>query len=710
MIKRVVFLLLLSLHSIFSVAREGMWIPLLLEQNISDMQEMGFKLNTEDIYSINQSSMKDAIVHFGGGCTGELISPEGLLVTNYHCGYGDIQSHSSVSNDYLTNGFWATDRNHELPNPGLTVTFLISIEDVSDQVLSGANSDNTNAEKDSIIEANKARIEDVAKEKTGYYSEIKPFYEGNQYYLFLTETFTDVRLVGAPPSSIGKFGGDTDNWMWPRHTGDFALFRIYAGKDNKPADYSSENIPYCPKSYFPISISGISEGDFTMVFGYPGNTQQYLPSHDIKIILEESDPDRIAIREIKLKLLADYMQNDDETRIKYAAKYASASNSWKKWQGEIIGLKRLSTVQKKQEEEQKFIQWVNSDSIRKLEYGNIFSSFDELYPVLAPLLKAYNYYTECIYRGTDVIKNYQLFSSLTQKNEPMSREHIQPKVEMRFKDYSAEVDCDVFANLIIKYYNDLPSDYLPGELIQLFKHKDFRVNLTEMYLNSFLTNKESMITVLSESSYAKFNRKCKNDRLFQLLDAITEHYNNAVSDKYWYVNRKIDLVQQKYVKALFEMNKDEMIYPDANSTLRVSYGKVEGYKSRDGVNYNYYTTLDGVIEKGRQNIDDYYVDPKLRELYLSKDFGRYALPDSIMPVCFTASNHTTGGNSGSPVIDSDGNLIGINFDRCWEGTMSDIDFDPEKCRNISLDMRYMLFIIEKYANAGYLLNEMKIIE
>jgi hypothetical protein len=710
MIKRVVFLLILSLLSIFSVSREGMWIPLLLERNISDMREMGFNLNAEDIYSINQSSMKDAIVHFGGGCTGELISPEGLLVTNYHCGYGDIQSLSSVDNDYLTNGFWAMNRNEELPNPGLTVTFLIGIENVTEQVLLGTHSNNTNAEKDSIIEANKTRIEDASKEKTGFDSKIKPFYEGNQFYLLLTETFTDVRLVGAPPSSIGKFGGDTDNWMWPRHTGDFALFRIYAGKDNKPADYSTENIPYCPKSYFPISISGINEGDFTMVFGYPGNTQQYLPSHDIKIILEESDPDRIAIRDIKLRILADYMQNDDETRIKYAAKYASTSNSWKKWQGEIIGLKRLSTVQKKQEEEQKFIQWVNSDSLRKKEYDSIFPLFDELYPVFRPLIKAYNYYTECIYRGTDVIKNYQLFSSLIHINKPISKEHIKPKVEMRFKDYSTEVDCDVFTNLIIKYHNDLPSDYLPDELTQLFKHENYRARLTEMYLNSFLTNKGAMITVLSESSPAKLNRMCKKDGLFQLIDAITEHYNNAVSNKYWDMDRKIDLVQQKYMKALFEMKKEEMIYPDANSTLRVSYGKVEGYKARDGVNYNYYTTMDGIMEKGSQNIDDYNVDPKLRELYLSKDFGRYALPDSTMPVCFTASNHTTGGNSGSPVIDSDGNLIGINFDRCWEGTMSDIDFDPEKCRNISLDMRYMLFIIEKYANSGYLLNEMKIIE
>lgn len=673
------------------------------------MHDMGFKLNTEDIYSINQSSMKDAIVHFGSGCTGELISPEGLLVTNYHCGFGEIQSHSAIENDYLTTGFWADNRDQELPNPGLTVTFLISLEEITKEVLAGSEVFTDETVADSLIESNKQKIINEAKERTGYDAEIKPFYEGNQYYLFLTETFRDVRLVGAPPSSIGKFGGDTDNWMWPRHTGDFSLFRIYAGKDNKPATYSPENIPYCPKSYFPISISGIHEGDFTMVFGYPGNTQQFLPSNEVENILDETDPDRIAIRDLKLRILSEHMEENDETRIKYAAKYATASNSWKKWQGEIIGLKRLGTVEKKKEEEKEFVQWVNADAQRKKEYGNILPSFDELYPIFKPLSKAYNYYSECIYRGSDVYKNYQLFTTVSAGDNPKNPLNRQEEARKLFKNFSSGVDCEVFTSLIIKYHHDLSADYLPTELIQVFKRGDYMERLKEMYMKSFLVNKQTMLSVTEEKASLKLIQKCKKDELYLLLDAITRNFNDKVSDKYWDITRKIDLVQQKFVKAQFEMKKGGMIYPDANSTLRVSYGKVEGYKSRDGVSYNYYTTLDGVMEKESTDSEEYRVDNKLKHLYKTKDFGSYALPDSTMPVCFTASNHTTGGNSGSPVIDSRGNLIGINFDRCWEGTMSDIEFDPEKCRNISLDMRYMLFIIDKYAGAGYLLSEMKIV-
>jgi hypothetical protein len=377
-----------------SGAREGMWIPTLLEQNIAEMQAMGFELTAEDVYSVNQSSMKDAIVHFGGGCTGELISAEGLLVTNYHCGYSEIQSHSSVENDYLTNGFWASSRNEELPNKGLSVTFLISIEDVTNKVLDGTGKLVSPASVDSLVAINIEQIKRDAKEKSGYDANIKPFYEGNQFYLFLTETFTDIRLVGAPPSSIGKFGGDTDNWVWPRHTGDFSLFRIYAGKDNKPTNYSPENIPYAPRSFFPIDITGIEEGDFTMVFGYPGTTQQYLPSHEVKIILEDTDPDRVAIRDIKLDILARHMEKDDETRIKYAAKHASTSNSWKKWQGEIIGLKRLKTIENKKEEEKEFAQWVASDSIRNEKYSNIL-----------PVSTRYNRFTRRFQKLTRTISN-----------------------------------------------------------------------------------------------------------------------------------------------------------------------------------------------------------------------------------------------------------------------------------------------------------------
>lgn len=709
MTKQIAFSFLLFILPFASGAREGMWIPTLLEQNIAEMQAMGFELTAEDIYSVNQSSMKDAIVHFGGGCTGELISAEGLLVTNYHCGYSEIQSHSSVENDYLTNGFWASSRNEELPNKGLSVTFLISIEDVTDKVLDGTGKLASPASVDSLVAINMEIIKRDAKEKSGYDANIKPFYEGNQFYLFLTETFTDVRLVGAPPSSIGKFGGDTDNWVWPRHTGDFSLFRIYAGKDNKPANYSPENIPYAPRSFFPIDITGIEEGDFTMVFGYPGTTQQYLPSHEVKIILEDTDPDRVAIRDIKLDILERHMEKDDETRIKYAAKHASTSNSWKKWQGEIIGLKRLKTIESKKEEEKEFAQWVASDSIRNEKFGNILPGFDSLYPIFTPISKAYTYYLECIYRGTDVFRNFQ-FAEKVGSMASTQQEVTMANIEDLFKDYSKEVDCEVFVKLTSKYFEDLPNLANTPPFAGIISQKDVEKKLRNLYMKSFLCDKKSMLAMAANPSSAKTKHKKEADELYRLLEALKQNFSSITNIEYWDVKQQLNALQKRYVNALLELNLGKQMYPDANSTLRVSYGKVEGFEPRNGVKFRHYTTIDGIAEKAALGIDDYHIDTKLQELITKKDFGRYVATDGTLPVCFTASNHTTGGNSGSPVINAKGHLVGINFDRCWEGTMSDIDFDPEKCRNISLDMRYMLFIIEKYAGSSHLMSEMKIIE
>ena len=411
MINKQILLISFLLISILSQAREGMWIPVLLDKNIAEMQQMGFKLTADDIYSINKASMKDAIVQFGGGCTGELISNDGLLITNYHCGYGNIQSHSSLEHDYLTDGFWARNRNEELANEGLSVTFLIRMEEVTSQVLQGTDSLKSKEAIDALKNKNIATITSNIEKETGYEASVKPFYFGNQYFLFVTETFKDVRLVGAPPSAIGKFGGDTDNWMWPRHTGDFSMFRIYANKDNKPAEYSPENVPYHPKKFFPINIKGVKENDFTMVFGFPGTTDQYLPSQAVEQIMNQNDPNKVAIRDIKLSIMAKAMDEDPAIRIKYSAKYASVSNGWKKWQGEISGLKRLDAVRVKQFKETEFANWLEKNSQQKQKYGNILSDFDSLYTAIQPYQKAFDYYVETIYRGCDVYKIYSMVKS-----------------------------------------------------------------------------------------------------------------------------------------------------------------------------------------------------------------------------------------------------------------------------------------------------------
>jgi len=497
---RIVLVGFLLLISVCSFGREGMWIPSLIENNIAEMQQMGFKLTSADIYNADSVSMKDAIVHFGAGCTGELISPDGLLVTNYHCGYSNIQSHSSLENDYLTNGFWAMSRDQELPNPGLSVTFLIRMEDVTSRVVEGTDSLKTEKDIEAIIQDHISTIVSEEKHKTGYNAVVEPFFEGNQYILLLTETFTDVRLVGAPPSSIGKFGGDTDNWVWPRHTGDFSLFRIYAGKDNKPAVYSPNNVPYHPRKFFPVNISGIKEGDFTMVFGYPGTTQQYIPSHRIKMILENSDPNKVAIRDLKLKILAGFMEKDPLIRIQYAAKYASISNAWKKWQGEMLGLKHRGVVAMKEQQEQEFMQWVGESESRKLLYGNILSDFDQSYSQIAPYQKAYDYYTECFYRGAEAYKNYLTLSAMSASNKLYNVNKYLSSTEAFFKDYSAEVDFELFVQLIEKYNADLSPEYLPAEMKKIFSKGKERDYFEKIFPKSVLTNKEKMMKIVADST------------------------------------------------------------------------------------------------------------------------------------------------------------------------------------------------------------------
>ncbi len=701
--------LILLFLTLFSSAREGMWIPLLLDKNIDEMQQMGFTLSASDIYDINNSSMKDAVVLFGYGCTGEIISPGGLLITNHHCGFGQIQSHSSVENDYLSNGFWAMSRDEELPNKDLTVTFLVEMRDVTSQVLFNTDTIFNLSEKQKIIDQNIQHLTDTVVDGTHYEAQIKPLYYGNKYYMYITEKYLDVRLVGAPPSAIGKFGGDTDNWMWPRHTGDFALFRIYADSLNNPAPYSESNVPYTPKKYFPINISGIDEGDFTMIFGYPGTTQQYLYSDAVRQLVNHRNPNRIDIRNIKLDILREAMNNNPRTRIQYAAKYASASNAWKKWQGETRGLKRLDAVNVKLHDEEDFQNWLKLSKSQTAKYQNVLSRFDSLYTLIEPFQSAKDYYDEIVFRGADAYKMYGHLNSVLHEASDFSLEKTTDFMESYFKDYNESVDREVFSALINKLYSDVDSTLLPAHFLSYFDGKNPISEIGKIYQNSLFANNTKLKKIIKANDYENLTKQIRGDNLYQFYNSLVTFYYATILDRYLELSKQIGDNQKKYMAGILEMRSGENMYPDANLTLRVSYGKVEGYYPADGVYYSHYTTLDGIIEKDNPDIYDYRVPDKLKQLYYNSDYGNYANSNGELSVCFIASNHTTGGNSGSPVLNKHGHLVGINFDRCWEGTMSDIMFDPEKCRNISLDMRYMLFLVDKFAGADYLINEMEII-
>jgi hypothetical protein len=696
-------------------AKEGMWIPLLLEKyNITEMQKMGFKLSASDIYDVNIASMKDAIVIFGGGCTGELISDEGLLITNHHCGYRQIQSHSSIENDYLTNGFWAMNKLEELQNPGLTVSFLETMEDVTDRVFEKTDG-LSKVEKEKQMERNSSEIRKEASKNGKYSAQIKPLFYGNQYFLYVYKIYKDVRLVGAPPSAIGKFGGDTDNWMWPRHTGDFSLFRIYADAHNEPAEYSPDNVPFKPKKYFPISLKGIKPDDFTMVFGYPGSTQQYITSQEVGIIMNQRDPERIKIRDKKLEIIGADMEADPKVRIQYSAKYQGISNAWKKWQGEMLGLKRLDAVEKKVEFEAAFKNWAIENGTWETEYKPVFQNFDDIFKQYAPYIKASDYYSEIVFRGIEIFNLAAKASAIINKIENKQTENLVAQrgevlksLPNFYKDFNQATDEELFTELLPMLDADIDKRFLPEDFQKLMAKTDKDKLLKKIYRKSMLTD-EQKLTKIINSDPDEMLKTLRNDPVVKLYKNLNFQYETTIKPVVDSLNVQIEKNMKQYMSGIMDMKKGQAFYPDANLTLRVTYGKVEGYKPEDGVLYKYYTTLSGIIEKDNPEIYDYDVPARLKELYQTKDYGRYEVNGSV-PVCFLASNHTSGGNSGSPVVNATGELIGINFDRVWEGTMSDIMFDPEMCRNISLDIRYALFIVDKFAGAGYLLDEMQIVE
>lgn len=719
-IKSFIAAFFLSLGLFSAKAEEGLWIPMLLQHyNIDIMQKEGLRLSAEDIYSINQASLKDAILIFGTGCTGEVISGDGLVLTNHHCGYSSIQSHSSVDNDYLTNGFWAMNRDEELPNPGLKVTFLIRIEDVSQNVLGKMDDNISEVERDSIIRERIAGLKKENEDGNGYKAVIKPFYYGNEYYMFIYQEYNDIRLVGAPPSSIGNYGEDWDNWIWPRHTGDFSLFRIYAGADNKPASYSPENTPYKSKTHLKISTAGVKEGDFTMIMGYPGTTTEYIISDEIKFMLETSLPKKVAIRDARLKILDKYMANNDTIRIQYASKYRSISNAWKKWEGVIIGLEKTNALARKAEAEENFREWAMSNPERQSEYGNTLQALRDKNRELVKYSLVYDYSNEAV-MAAEIFDFALDCNSLVYSTSEMSKEDkraavdkFKKRMDAFFKDYNRKVDQEIFQTTLAYYYRDIAPEFHP-DIYNVINKKykgDINKFTAETFNKTIFLQKDKLLELLDQIPESKFNisLRFQKDPVLVIFNSFAAVYSKKVIPAYDNLKMDMQVLYRSYMRGLMEMQKDKVFYPDANFTMRVAYGKAEGYKPADGIEYLEYTSLSGAIEKHYMDSVVYSLPEKLIEIYNSKDFGRWVNEKGEVPVCFVASNHTSGGNSGSPILNADGYLIGLNFDRNWEGTMSDVYYDVSICRNISVDIRYVLFIIDKFAGAGYLINEMDLI-
>ncbi|WP_292010270.1 S46 family peptidase [Chryseobacterium sp.] len=689
----------------------GMWIP--TELNEKEMKDLGMKISAKDIFNPQKASIKDAVVQFNGGCTAEVISPKGLLLTNHHCGYGNIQAHSTVENDLLSNGFWAKNMGQELPNPGVTVDFIVDIKEVTNQILEGTD----NLEEPALskkIDNNIEVYKNSQKIESYQAISVKPMYYGNKYYAFTIETYKDIRLVGAPPQSIGKFGSDTDNWVWPRHTGDFSMFRIYADKNNKPAEYSKDNVPYVPKHYLPVSIKDKNENDFTFVFGFPGRTTEYLPAIAVEKIMKEIDPARIAVREVALKTLDEKMRADDATRIKYASKYASVANYWKKWIGEVEGLKKSNAVEKK-------VMYEGSLVSKNHEIKSTIDQLNKLYNDQAPYALNNAYYSEVI-RNAETLTLANLYYNYISAVEAGRMDEkgltsFKNRLTSFYKNYSPELDAKVTAKLLALYANKTAPQFLPSGF-EKYKNEAQNISTIEdMSKNSIITGRSAVngASLSSDiekafSNQDKLIKALKKDSVYQLYVSMRDTYMKTADPQFTSLQEKIDALQKKYMAQQMSTDKNRKFFPDANSTLRVTYGQVKGSSPRDAVSYSYQTHLAGVIEKYVPGDYEFDVPKKLIDLYNKKDYGVYKDKSGDVPVGFTATNHTTGGNSGSPALDAYGNLVGLNFDRQWEGTMSDINYDPRFSRNIMVDTKYILFIIDKYADSKWLIDEMKIVK
>ncbi len=705
----VAFLFLLSVF-FRSFAGEGMWLPLLLDSlNYKDMQEKGLKLEPGEIYNTVKPALKDAIVIFGGGCTGEVISPEGLVITNHHCGYSRIQAHSTVEKNYLADGYWAASQKEELPNPGLTVTFLVRMEDVTSRILKDTDEKLSETERSRKIALN---IHDLVAETKGnshYHVEVKSVYFGKQYYMYVYEIFRDVRLVGTPPEAIGNFGGDSDNWIWPRHTGDFSLFRIYADKNNKPADYSPDNVPYKPAKYLNISVGGVKEGDFTMILGYPGRTDQYLFSDHLDLIAKQTLPAKIEMRTARLDVIKEIMERGPEYKLHYANKHRNISNSWKKWIGVTKGVERADVISRKKDMEKEFAVWAGQHKGYELvldEFRALFSQYSEIYKIDD--------------LGSELLSSMELnpLADRTQgrifsmgdssaNGKKRVKEDLKKYGSRFFKTNAIEIDGRVLPKLLAIYETYSDKDRLPSFYsgIHTRYNGNYEAFVANILKNSMFSDSIRYFKTLSKSDKA-IGKAIMNDPLMVIYrDFSGVMLANDAGRKLDSLDNRMRSLYRQYVTGLMNMYQGKIFYPDANFTMRVTYGNVQGYQPQDAVKFTYYSTLDGVMEKEDPEITDYKVPAKLKELHASNDFGTY-LQNGKVPVCFIASNHTSGGNSGSPVLNANGNLIGINFDRNWEGTVSDYAYDPRVCRNISLDIRYVLYVIDKLADADWILNEL----
>ncbi len=710
--RRLLIITALLLSVMMAKADEGMWLPYSLNgQNLAEMQAMGCKLTAEQIFSFNQPSIKDAIVQFGGGCTGEIISPEGLLLTNHHCGLSYVQKHSSVEHDYLTDGFWANEKSQELPNPGLSVLFLNKVEDVTEAVLAGVTAETTEAEREEIIDKNSSALEKERKGDRKVRVEVVSFYSGNQYILFEYDEYTDVRLVCCPPWGIGKFGADTDNWTWPRHKGDFNIFRVYTAPDGSPADYSADNIPMKSKWYLPINLDGVKPGDYAMILGYPGSTDRYSTAYTVKNVIEEEGPAIIDCRTTKLDNYRKHMDADQEVFIMYASKQASVSNYWKYYIGQVKQLKRNHVYERRQAQEEDFVNWVSADPKRMAEYGDIFTGIKAKWDILDEIMKSFVYHREAGWNGGEAIAFSRRFIRINMMFEDKvdkadikaAAEKMQPSVDAFFKDYSLPLDQDVTAALLALFYKNIPAELMPSEVLRIGNENDgdFTTWTAKAFKKSVFTDKARL------EKWMERPKSLTKDPIFALTMNIIESYQ-VLYARYEEAQNLGNQGERLYMKGLMEMQSDRNFYPDANFTMRLTYGTVEPYKAADAVNYNYYTTMDGVMAKYVPGNWEFDIPQDVRDLVAKKDYGRYANENGELVVNFITTNDITGGNSGSPVIDGEGNLIGLAFDGNWEAMSGDLSFEQKVQRTICMDARYLLWCIEKVGKCDNIIKELVI--
>ncbi len=710
-----VFIILIAGFGLKVSADEGMWVlPLIEKLNIGKMTELGFKLSAEDIYSLNKASIKDAVVHFGGGCTGEIVSSQGLILTNHHCGYGQIQAHSTVEHDYLKDGFWAMTKEEELPSPGLSVTFLIRIEDVTDQILTAVRAGMSEQERSSAINDARSAIEAKAVEGTNYRAAVSSFYGGNYFYLLVSERYTDVRLVGAPPSSIGKFGSDTDNWEWPRHTGDFSVFRVYSGPDGKPAPYSAENIPLKPKYWLPVSIKDLNEGDFAMIAGYPGRTQRYATSYEVNELLNITNPNRIKIRGIKQDIWMSDMVASQKINIQYASKYFGSSNYWKYSIGQNSQLKKLNVIDKKQQIENQFNTWIEADAGRKAKYGEALNMIRSSVEGRAEYANAQQYISECFNQGCEILSLNMVASTMINAlNAGDSKQvsdlilSLKNRINSFYKDYNPPTDQKAMKAMLKLFRNDVPAKFHPDFYVNIVDKKfkgDIDRYVDDLFARSVFSTEAKLNTFLNRPVL----KTLENDPVYLTANSISK-VSSEVAKNLSQFDGNLATGRRLWVAALREMTPEKTLYPDANSTMRLTYGTIQDYDPRDAVIYKYYTTLQGVIDKYKPGDYEFDLPQRLIELNNKKEFGRYASPQGYMPVCFLTTNDITGGNSGSPVMNASGELIGLAFDGNWEAMSMDLAFEPELQRTIAVDIRYVLWIMDVYAGAGHLVNEMTVV-